>query len=209
MDAERVDRSLGFRASVLAPGAPGETRLIEWLSALEDVNPFVLFVAREPDSPWTARCLRQADLTLVVADAQGSDEYIAESRRRIERALSAGASGSRRELVLLHGPGVEHPAGTTRWLGIPGVSAHHHVRPEHGGDVGRLARAIAGRSIGVTLSGGGARGFAHIGVLKACAKRASRSTSSAARAWAAIIAAQWAAGYDAQRWSICAGATMR
>ena len=197
VDSERVDRSLGFRACVLAHGAAGETRLIEWLSTLEDVNPFVLFIAQEPESPWTARCLRQADLTLLVADAQGSDEYIAESRRRIERALSAGASGARRELVLLHGAGVEHPTGTSRWLGIPGVSAHHHVRPDRAEDVGRLARAIAGRSVGVTLSGGGARGFAHIGMLKAMREAGLPIDVVGGTSMGAIIAAQWAAGYDA------------
>lgn len=34
-------------------------------------------------------------------------------------------------------------------------------------DVARLARHLTGRSVGVVLGGGGARGFAHVGVLKA------------------------------------------
>jgi NTE family protein len=46
----------------------------------------------------------------------------------------------------------------------PGL-AHHHVR--HAGDVARLARLLTGRGVGLTLSGGGARGLAHIGVVKA------------------------------------------
>ena len=33
-------------------------------------------------------------------------------------------------------------------------------------DVARMARRLAGRSVGVVLSGGGARAFAHLGVLE-------------------------------------------
>jgi NTE family protein len=46
--------------------------------------------------------------------------------------------------------------------------ATHIVRegPAFGGDLGRVARRVAGRSVGLVLSGGGARGLAHIGVLQ-------------------------------------------
>ena len=45
--------------------------------------------------------------------------------------------------------------------------AHHRVRPGHPGDLYRLARDLAGRGIGLVLSGGGARGMAHLGALRA------------------------------------------
>jgi NTE family protein len=44
---------------------------------------------------------------------------------------------------------------------------HHHIRPGRVADHARLARLLSGRAIGLALSGGGARGFAHIGVLRA------------------------------------------
>jgi NTE family protein len=37
---------------------------------------------------------------------------------------------------------------------------------DRGSDVARMARRLAGRSVGVVLSGGGARAFAHLGVLE-------------------------------------------
>jgi NTE family protein len=46
-------------------------------------------------------------------------------------------------------------------------SSHHHLRAGHGGDIARVARFIAGRAVGLVLAGGGARGFAHIGIIKA------------------------------------------
>jgi NTE family protein len=44
---------------------------------------------------------------------------------------------------------------------------HHHLRPGHREDLSRLARLLAHRAVGLVLAGGGARGFAHIGVVKA------------------------------------------
>ena len=43
----------------------------------------------------------------------------------------------------------------------------HHLRAGHQADVARVARFIAGRAVGLVLAGGGARGFAHIGIIKA------------------------------------------
>ena len=50
--------------------------------------------------------------------------------------------------------------------------------PAHQADVARVARFIAGRAVGLVLAGGGARGFAHIGIIKALkeARRALRSS---------------------------------
>jgi NTE family protein len=73
----------------------------------------------------------------------------------------------RRELVLLHQPDTPRPQDTRRWLGPRPALRHHHLRLGSTLDFGRLARWIGGTSLGVVLSGGGARGFAHIGVLRA------------------------------------------
>jgi NTE family protein len=74
------------------------------------------------------------------------------------------------ELLLLH------PDGLTR--GLPEhfalksglFESHHHVREGVHEDVRRLARFVSGRAVGLVLAGGGARGFAHIGILKALAE---------------------------------------
>ena len=52
-----------------------------------------------------------------------------------------------------------------RW----GVDDVVHVREGRPGDVARLARLASGHGYGLVLSGGGARGFAHLGVLRALA----------------------------------------
>ena len=45
--------------------------------------------------------------------------------------------------------------------------SHHHLCAGHQADVARVARMIAGRAVGLVLAGGGARGFAHIGIIQA------------------------------------------
>jgi hypothetical protein len=71
----------------------------------------------------------------------------------------------RRSLVLLHTPGAI-PKGTSAWLEKRDVERHYHVRGERVDDVERLARLLSGNGVGLVLGGGGARGFAHLGVLR-------------------------------------------
>jgi NTE family protein len=70
----------------------------------------------------------------------------------------------------------------------------HHVR--HGDDVERVARLLTGRSIGLVLSGGGARGFAHIGVVRALREAGMRIDSVGGTSIGAIIGAGVAADWS-------------
>jgi NTE family protein len=62
---------------------------------------------------------------------------------------------------------VRDPRGTRRWLAPRALEQHHHVRVDRPGDVDHVARLVLGRGIGLVFSGGGARGLAGIGVLRA------------------------------------------
>ncbi|HUN53140.1 MAG TPA: patatin-like phospholipase family protein, partial [Candidatus Sulfotelmatobacter sp.] len=69
----------------------------------------------------------------------------------------------RLDLVLLHDS--SKPRDTARWLAQHAFTLHHHLRGA--ADMQRLARILTGRGVGLVFSGGGARGFAHLGVVKA------------------------------------------
>ena len=67
----------------------------------------------------------------------------------------------------MHPTGAE-PSGTLEWLRPrPLLARHHHIRLSHPKDVARVARWMAGKAVGLVLSGGGSRGLAHLGVLHA------------------------------------------
>ena len=74
-----------------------------------------------------------------------------------------------KDLVLLHRQSNAStlPVNTRAWLNGRQLRSHHHIRREVQEDYARLARFLAGEAIGVVLGGGGARGLAHLGVLRA------------------------------------------
>jgi NTE family protein len=59
------------------------------------------------------------------------------------------------------------PQNTQEWLYKAEFFLHHHVRLNHSPDFERLLRFMRGKAFGLVLSGGGAKGWAHIGVLRA------------------------------------------
>ncbi len=137
--------------------ARGGSHTSQWFHQIEARNDFVVYATDPGNSPWTRLCARQADVVLLLARAAGEPG----PWRALEGSQFAA---ERSELVLLHDDTIVSGAAA-RWREhLPGI-AHHHVRNE--ADTARVARLLTGRAIGIVLSGGGARGFAHIGVVRA------------------------------------------
>jgi predicted acylesterase/phospholipase RssA/CRP-like cAMP-binding protein len=136
--------------------------LVAWLSEREREYRYIIYETDGTWSPWTERCLRQADCILIVGRAD-SDSALGE----IEMAMRGSPVEVRTELVLLQAEDARLPGGTSEWLGKRQVRAHHHVRMRSVRDFKRLARRVTGHALGLVLSGGGARGFGHVGAIRA------------------------------------------
>ena len=176
--------------------AAGDART-EMFSRFERRNERVLYVGQAGNTEWTQSILRQADLILLVADAD-TDPSLSE----FERAMLFGESpisSAPVALVLVHPDGQRAPSGTARWLGPRNVRLHHHVALNAPDDFARLARNITGNSNHLVLSGGGVRGFAHIGVLRALAEANIPIDFIGGTSVGAGIAAFGAMRYPAQR----------
>jgi predicted acylesterase/phospholipase RssA/CRP-like cAMP-binding protein len=176
-------------------GSPEAARLLAWLEAREVDHRFVLYQAEPGATPWTRRCMRQADRVLLVAHADDDP-----APGPVERALDAlenRATDAHEVLVLVHRDASRPPRGTRRWLEARTVHEHLHLRWDGDADFARLARALAGRAVGVVLGGGGARGFAHIGVLRALEEAGVPVDAIGGTSMGAGIAAQYAMGMDA------------
>ena len=140
-------------------------RLTAWLDEQESHHQFLIYETDGTLSLWTRRCLRQADEILLVADA-GSDP----APGTVEKTLLGtkdGISKARQSLVLLHPDGSRLPSGTSRWFANRNVQCNFHVRLDTEIDFRRVARCLGDAAIGLVLGGGGARGLAHIGVVRA------------------------------------------
>uniref|UniRef100_A0A4W4GUG2 lysophospholipase n=1 Tax=Electrophorus electricus TaxID=8005 RepID=A0A4W4GUG2_ELEEL len=165
-----------------------EYRLSGWLAQQEDINRIVLYQTDNSMTPWTQRCIRQADCILIVG--LGDQEP---TLGQLEQMLENTAVRALKQLVLLHredGPG---PSRTVEWLNMRSwCSGHLHLRcprrvfsrrsltrlremyekvfektADRHSDFSRLARVLTGNSIALVLGGGGARGCSHVGVIKA------------------------------------------
>jgi NTE family protein/lysophospholipid hydrolase len=152
LDKERFDRR---------PGA----NVTAWLGEQELKYRYVIYESDGTRSQWTGQCLRHADHVLAVGRG-GSDPALGEPEMQIQPYDWQGAS-ARRDLVLLHPEGTHRPSGTQAWLASRHVDGHHHIHMGSRTDYDRLARFLTGRAVGVVLGGGGARGMAHIGALRA------------------------------------------
>lgn len=97
------------------------------------------------------------------------------------------------DLVLVH-DGATSPSGTAAWRRAFPFTDHHHVGSGRPADVHRLVRHLRGEAIGLVLGGGGARGMAHIGVLKAMAELSVPVDRIGGSSMGAIIGAQAAMG---------------
>ena len=69
-------------------------------------------------------------------------------------------------LIRRYPPGVR-PQGAAQWLHRGDISEVHQVTSGDGGGLRRIARLATGNGVGIVLSGGGGRGFAHLGVIRA------------------------------------------
>uniref|UniRef100_A0A8C1VS24 lysophospholipase n=1 Tax=Cyprinus carpio TaxID=7962 RepID=A0A8C1VS24_CYPCA len=165
-----------------------EYRLSGWLAQQEDINRIVLYQTDSSMTPWTQRCIRQADCILIVG--LGDQEP---ALGELEQMLENTAVRALKQLVLLHredGPG---PSRTVEWLNMRSwCSGHLHLKcprrvfsrrspsklrevyekvfektADRHSDFSRLTRVLTGNSIALVLGGGGARGCSHVGVIKA------------------------------------------
>jgi NTE family protein/lysophospholipid hydrolase len=144
-----------------------------------------------------ARCVRQSDRLVIVAhpgDKQRIDEII----MRIKQAHRGGVV-RQIDLVVVHPPTTPLPSGTEQWARLPDVHRIHHVRQDERGDYARVARHVLGRPIGIALSGGGARGVAHLGVLAAVIEARIPIDCICGTSMGAIFAAGLAQGWNIER----------
>ncbi|KPA10746.1 patatin-like phospholipase domain-containing protein 7-like isoform X1 [Candidatus Magnetomorum sp. HK-1] len=167
LTSERLDHFLGSGMSKVDFGRWDEkdNRIVEWLCEQERNYRFVVYQSDPGLTPWTRRCIRQADRILLLASARGSHEYNAVEHYIFGRARDT--TNARIELIILHDDSVTRPTNTTRWLNKRSVMRHHHVQNYRIKHYERIVRFLTDNAVGLVLGGGGARGCAHIGVIQA------------------------------------------
>ncbi len=185
--ADRLARSietLGMRvACVHASDQPLSPA--DW-SMLEAGHDIVLCAVEHDDPAWAALCQRQVDRFLLLAcptqacqnDASG---LIAQSHRKSGLV----------DLALI-GPATANAAS---WLDATEPSRLFRCADEDQ-SIARIARVLTGKAVGVVLSGGGARAFAHVGAVRALRRANIPIDVICGTSMGAIVGAGVAAGWS-------------
>jgi NTE family protein len=192
---ERLGKVAVVRVAELESGAHPEhgaaaADFAEWAHRLEQAHDFVLFAVGGEAAEWARLCMRQADLVLVCADPARTPS----ARETRAAALPAWANVG---LVLCGADGAV--PRTQDWLDAFPGAVHFNVRLAAAADFERLARLVSGRGVGLVLGGGGARGMAHIGVIRALAEAGIPIDRIGGTSQGALVAATYAIGWDHRR----------
>lgn len=159
---ERVARAVeaqGFTCRIIDHTALSSAA--EWFSGVEDAHDYVLYVAEADEPGWGSLCTRQVDRVFVVGDADRSPHPPFPPVQIEDEAHPLT------DLILLRPAHMGRPTRTRAWLEAYKPGRWFHAVEGLFEDTARIARIVTGSAVGVVLSGGGARAYAHIGALRA------------------------------------------
>ncbi len=200
--ADEVARSLAKafakagKVHHLAPAAMQDSELVgvdDFVAArndeLEEQFDYLVYEAEPVASSWTRRAFRQADQVIFVANAS---ESLGIGELELQLTREPGFAMKRKHLVVLHPENAAAPHEVRRWLHGRSCERVYPLRAGNDGDFGRLSRFLTGTAVGVVLGGGGARGYAHLGVLRALEESGIPIDLIGGNSMGALLGAQYA-----------------
>ncbi len=135
------------------------------LNKIDEHEGINFLVCDETDMEWSSHCLMYSDSIIIASDFNSSKELLP-----IEKSLKIYESSilnQKKYLLLVHSNNAKLPVRTFEWLESRNVDLHIHLRQNNGKDLRRFCRIITHRAVGLTLGGGGTKGFAHLGAVRA------------------------------------------
>ena len=129
---------------------------------IESKYDIIILASQLGEGLWPQICLRQADRIMVFGrtDARPSTPLLPDDP-------SPARDFKLIDMVLVSAVGKAPISKAIAWLEAAGASRVLNWREGNQSDISFLARTITGNSVGLVLSGGGARAMAHIGVVRA------------------------------------------
>ncbi|MEM9331741.1 MAG: patatin-like phospholipase family protein [Pseudomonadota bacterium] len=161
------------------------------LNDLEDDYDLLILCSYPDQEAWMRRSTRQSDRVCVVTESgvdipDGLSDLIAQKSHDHQMI----------DLFVLYPNEQVCPRLTQNVLDQIGVNRHFHIRVTEKKDWERWSRIITGRSVGLVLSGGGARAYAHLGAVRALQEAGIPIDYVSGSSMGGIIAASIAMGWD-------------
>lgn len=175
------------------------TAISEWLDDKENSFQEILYLTDPSLSSWTKRCVNRADRIILLADAdKESSSKLREIEHDLRKILQNARYQRKVDLVLLHAKDTKKPSHTARWLRKRELNAYHHIRIDDTEHMARLARRLCGCARGIVFSGGGARGYAHLGVQRAIEEHNIDIDYIGGASMGGLLGASMAMGHDTE-----------
>ncbi|WP_374570959.1 patatin-like phospholipase family protein [Phenylobacterium sp.] len=190
---DRIGRAIGrLGYTVTVIGAEATHAPTEWFSEVERTHDFVLYLAEANELSWRALVSRQVDRLFRVGLGDMAPPHVTPNP-----GLAAPLEAQDLvDLILIQPTDRKMPQGSEAWAKAINPSRVFHVRRDGEADIERLARVITGQSVGLVLSGGGARAYAHIGAIRALRERGVPIDFVGGASMGAVVAAGVAMGWD-------------
>ena len=132
------------------------------LTDLENRFDLIFLCCRLGEETWLRACARQSERICLVT------EFDEQSSTEISRGfLEVQHDHQMVDLFILHNDVDVCPLSTQQYLDKIDANRHFHIRKSVDAEWQRWGRVVNGRGVGLVLSGGGARAYAHIGVIRA------------------------------------------
>jgi NTE family protein len=177
--------------SVAIVGSEAGEQPMAFFDELEAKNDIVLITAVVGDTLWFRQTMRQADRLWILArgDARPSVPLLPEdtSPARMFRLV---------DVIVLHHGAERRASRPSEWRAAADATRVFQWSGVEGPDCERLARVISGESVGLVLAGGGARAYAHIGVIRAMREFSMPIDFIGGASMGAVIAACVAKGWS-------------
>ncbi len=182
-------KRMGQKCAVV--GEEADRQSATYFDELEAENDVVILISTMGDNAWFRLSLRQADRIWVLArpDARPSSPLLPDETSPAKRFRLI-------DIVLIEHNNGRQVSKPDEWLEAANAARCFHWTGLGDAESDRLARVMAGRSIGLCLSGGGARAYAHIGVIKALREANCPIDFVGGSSMGAVVAACVAMGWD-------------
>lgn len=189
---ERIARHImrqGYTVTVV--GAEAAMAPTEWYSEVERAHDFVLYAAEGEDHGWRAVVARQVDRLFRIGkvSAPPPDNIVLHPAQPLQAHQLV-------DLILMHPRQSVAPRNSEAWVASAQPARLFHMRRDDEEDAARLARVLTGRSVGLVLSGGGARAYAHVGAIRALRERGVPIDFVGGSSMGAIVAAGLGRGWS-------------
>jgi NTE family protein len=180
---------IGKRALIVEEGASEFSSA--WFDQAERDYDIILLLVETNEGVWANLCQRQADRIWIFAraDAQPSTALTRITQRGVKNFQLV-------DVILVRAKGSRAETYASAWKRETGAHRLFNWQDQTESHLQRLARVIAGSSIGLVLGGGGARAYAHIGAVRALREAGYQFDFVGGTSMGGVIAACIAMGWD-------------